>query len=410
MGAIGYSGSVPSGTSVILKTIYDKQGIQDACYADTTLLKQIKKVEAGGKAYNQVVRQARIGGGGPVFATALTSSTAMTDQEFIITKTKYYLPWTISRELMAQSKGGGDKAYVDALKDAIDCGLKAAANDIEQQLWLSGTGSIGQISATSNVATTTITLANIEDVVHFEVGDIIYAHATDGGAARVGGTGYVTLSAVDRAAGTLSIASSTWSGQITAPVAAGDYLTKAGHLNATVTGVLGWITPGTPGVLFGVTRTSDRSRLAGVSVTATGLAVDDAILNLAARMAREGVRGNISMFVSPNKYNSLAKSVRQNQYFMNSSKGEVGFSSIKFPTPAGVWDVQPATFCPDSYGLALDLATWKILDFGGGVPEIVQDDGNILFRDYGTDSYSVRIAAYLQLCCSNPAKNGVVTF
>jgi hypothetical protein len=421
---MAYPNPIQSSTSAILKTIYDKEGIADACYPMQTLLKNMKKVETGGKTYNQLVRHARIGGGGPVFTTAQTNSQAMVDKEFVVTKAYYYLPWTISRELMAASKGGGEKAYVDGLKDAIADGLRSAGCDLEQQLWRNGTGSIGQISATSNVATDTITLMNIEDIVHFTVGDKLCASTADGGVLRtgtgaVGGGAYgvVTIKSIDRDLGTIT-ASGAWSATITQPVAATDYLYREGcaantGANVCISGVAAWIPPVLAAgnkTLFGVDRSVDSSRLAGTRVNASGLAVDDAILNLAQRMAREGCTGDFQMFISPNRYNSLAKSVRQNQYFMNNSKAEVGFASIKFPTPAGVWEVEPATFCPDAYGWALDMATWKILDYGGGVPEIVQDDGNVLFRSASSDAFEVRIASYLQLCCHNPSRNGVVTF
>jgi hypothetical protein len=410
--------TISNSTSAILKILYDKSGIQDACYPAQSLLKAMKKVDAGGKQYNQVVRYNRIGGGGPSLSTAQTNSAPMKDAEFAITKSYYYLPWTISRELMLASKGGGEKAYVDGLKDAIADGLASAGCDLEQQIWGNGGGAIGQV-ATSGLSTTSCTLKNIEDVVHFNVGDRIYAATTDGtsGALETGNsTGYCTLAAVNRDTGVLT-STVAWTTAISS-MADGDYLFRAGHFGKTLVGVGAWIPATAPTnsvdpILtagFYSYRYYDATRLAGTRTSGSSMSVDDAILNCAQRMAREGVQGDITVWLSPNKYNSLAKSVRQNQYFMNNSKAEVGFEAIKFPTPAGVWSVVPATFCPDSYGYALDMNTWKLLDFGTGIPDIVQDDGNMLFRSASEDSFEVRIASYLQVCCSNPSRNGVITF
>lgn len=389
----------------ILKTVYAGGEVPDACYKDTWFFDRVKKSDEGGKNYVQVVKYGRQGNGGPVFSTAQDNTIAPNYEDFTVTYAKTYLPFTINRDLIKQSAGKGAKAFVDALKDEVDGAYAQMGQLIEQACWQDTGGAIGQVGSLS---TTTLTLKNTEDVVNFQVGDEIKSAETDGTSGSLQ-SGSATVTGIDRDAGTLTT-DSDWDSQI-ATLDADDYLFIIGHFGAKQAGVKAWVPTSAPSAsesFFGVDRSVDATRLAGCRVSASGKPVDIAIQNLAERMGREGVRGNLDMCISANRYNDLAKSL-QTQRIYNDSKAVAGFQSVQIATAAGVWNVHPVTFCPDSYGWALDMSTWKIVS-AGAVPEIIKDDGSMLSRSASADSFEVRLAAYWNLCCSDPSRNGCVSF
>lgn len=102
-----------------------------------------------------------------------------------------------------------------------------------------------------------ITLAQVEDISKFEVGQTLQARS--GGTARIFATGVSSalVIAVDRDAGTVTVDADN-SGN-TDTIVAGDTMNVAGDYNAKVTGLAGWIPSSAPSssLFFGVDRTVD---------------------------------------------------------------------------------------------------------------------------------------------------------
>ena len=382
----------------IIKELYPDQKVIHQVYKDHPFLQLLAKNEKF-TGDNMVVP---VGYGNTnrrsaTFSTASSASSGESAAKFNVTRVQDYALADIDREAILASKGR-EGAFVDAVKYVMDGALFKIKNSLASSVFRKSTGSVG---AVGSISTTVLTLADPEDVVNFEVNDEIKLSATDGGAAR---SGSATVTAVDRDAGTLTT-DSNWATQITGATA-GDFLTHDGDLNAKMSGLEDWL-DSSAGALFGVTRTVDPVRLAGVHVTGTSLPIAEALNKACARVAREG--GTTDCIVlNHGQWEALSNSLQSQMHFYTGKKGgEVGFPFFIVNTPAGPAKVVADRFCPADVAYALDMSTWKLASLGKA-PHIFDDDG-VMIRNSGSDSYEVRVGYYGQLVCQHPGANARVT-
>ncbi len=92
---------------------------------------------------------------------------------------------------------------MDAATTEIDGAIHSCARSLAVALYRSGSGSIGVISAASNVATATITVSDLESITNFEKSMVLQSSATDGTGSVRAGT--VTILALDRDLGTITV-------------------------------------------------------------------------------------------------------------------------------------------------------------------------------------------------------------
>lgn len=338
------------------------------------------------------------------FSNALNQKTNSQIKAFTLTRVSDYSLANIQNEVLEASSGDSD-AFMRAATTEIDGAIQAATRSLAGALFRNGTGSIGQISAGSTVASTSITLANIEDVVNFEVGMTLAASATDGGANR---TGSAQITAIDRSTGVISTGSN-WSSQISS-LAAGDFLMVAGDLNAKIKGLDAWLPM--PGVLtnasfFGVDRTLDATRLAGVNYDYSGVPIEEALVDLAARIGREGGVPD-RCYMNFANYANLEKALGSKVVYVNvkDQEGIVGFEGIKIHGPKGPITVIPDLNCQADRFYMLQSNSWKLYSLGMA-PKLLKSDGMEFLRVSSADAVEVRVGYYAQLGCHAPGWNGV---
>lgn len=338
------------------------------------------------------------------FSNALNQKTNSQIKAFTLTRVSDYSLANIQNEVLEASSGDSD-AFMRAATTEIDGAIQAATRSLAGALFRNGTGSIGQISAGSTVASTSITLANIEDVVNFEVGMTLAASATDGGANR---TGSAQITAIDRSTGVISTGSN-WSSQISS-LAAGDFLMVAGDLNAKIKGLDAWLPM--PGVLtnasfFGVDRTLDATRLAGVNYDYSGVPIEEALVDLAARIGREGGVPD-RCYMNFANYANLEKALGSKVVYVNvkDQEGIVGFEGIKIHGQKGPITVIPDLNCQADRFYMLQSNSWKLYSLGMA-PKLLKSDGMEFLRVSSADAVEVRVGYYAQLGCHAPGWNGV---
>ena len=78
-------------------------------------------------------------------------------------------------------------AFMRAATTEIDGALHSCSRSLAVAMYRDGTGSIGNISANAVLASSTILLANTEDITHFEVGMALTSSATATAATRAAG-------------------------------------------------------------------------------------------------------------------------------------------------------------------------------------------------------------------------------
>lgn len=401
----------------VLKQLYKDRNYSEATYRMAPLVGMMPKMtNFVGRNMPYPIRYANPAGVSNTFSYAQANTFASRFSAFLLTRAKVYGTATFDGETIDATESD-EGAFVKALATEIDGVMEAVTQKLESDLFRSGTGSVGQISAGSTVSTATITLANVNDVVNFEVGMTLAASATDGAANR---TGQEVVAGVNRNTGTLTSTSVAWNTVITA-LAAGDFLMRQGDLNLAFTGLSAWIPATDPSatLFFGVDRTADLTRLGGLRYDAstTGESMEEALIEIQGRIGREGGKPD-TILMNNVDFRRLIKSTGSRVQYPRSTgkrmaKGSSGdiasisFQSLELQGDYGVMDVIPAPKCPQGRAYCLTMDTWELCSIGE-IPKILMRDGLRIQRQATSDGYEVRIGGYGNAVCAQPGRNGVV--
>lgn len=344
------------------------------------------------------------------FANAVTVKSSSQTKEFLLTRTSDYSLASIGREVVLASES--DKgAFLEAAKVNIDGALRCATRSLAISQYRKGTGYRGQISSSSTVSTTQITLADINDITNFEVNMTITCSQADGTGSVRSGTALIV--ALDRNAGTLTF-DNNLNTDISA-VTAGDYIQRYGDFAATPSGLAAWIvkssarsTSAGTDSFFGVDRFADWTRLGGVYHDGTAQSIEEAIMDTQSKAAREG--SIIShYFINNVQYRQLLKSLSSKVFYkptkVESTVATIAFSGIEVEGDAGPFSVIPDQNCPSQVGFGLQMDTWK--HYGLGMcPDIFdKDTDQEMLRESGTDGYELRCGSYSNFGCRAPGWN-----
>ncbi len=359
------------------------------------------------------------------FANAQGNQTPTQLDSYFVYVIQDYQLVTITNLLMEQTKTNAG-AFVEAAKLQVDGGFRNLTNNIAFELFSDGTGTRGISTSASSqsgvtVGGTSLPLTNIQTVVNFEVGMTLVASTSEGGAPS---TDYVTITSVNRASGLIqgtasaSTLSSNWA------IGTGSaYLSVMGDLptagaNGTgsflcLSGLAAWIpttTPSSSDNFWGVNRSADPTRLAGLRYNAQSMTIEEGLTNALAFANREGAKPDIAImdFASYSALvNALGAKVQYVQ--VDHDEVEVAFEGITFQTAYGRVTVLADRSCPAQTCYCLTLNTWKLRSLGK-VPHILTYgmEGLEGLRVGNADALEVRIGYYGNLICSAPGWNLVV--
>lgn len=397
-----------------LKVLYlNDVTIQDLVNDDNPLLAMLSKAtNFVGDTLPLPVIQSYNQGNSSAFTNAKANQSAGSVLKFILTRFPIYGLATIDRQTMLASKEQKG-AFLPAAEFAIDGAFVGLANQMSQALYSDGSGVIGQ--AATAPGSGVYTFANPDSAVNFEVGMSITQWSTYSGgvvSSQLGALAFVV--AVDQDAGSITVgATQGGAGANPGSWTATGYFVQDGNANAMPPGLLGWIPfdrsgLGTP--FFGVTRSSNPSRLAGTTYDGTGETVEEAVLAASAKLSKLSKAKPDALFVSPAVFLQLEKSLQGRAIYIEHKEGNIGFTGIKVHGAKGPIEVYQDRSNTTVYGWMLTMKHWKIRSLMA-CPHIVQDDitGNIL-RVSDRDSFEVRLAGYWVLACEMPAANAVIKF
>jgi hypothetical protein len=357
------------------------------------------------------------------FANAQNQQTASDLVSYFVYAVQDYQLVTITNLLMEQTKTNAG-AFVDEASRTLDNGFRNISNNMAFELFYGGTASRGVISA-AGVSITgsvlTFTLANPQTVVQFEVGMSLQATATDGGAALTGSGATVLVAqvlTVNRGTGVITAQviqdtfSSTW--------AAGDFLQVYGDIGiagaSTIAGLLGlsgmaaWVPavdPPTTDNFWGVNRSADPTRLAGLRYNASAQTISEGLTSSLGFANREGAAIDLIIidFVSyTTLINELGAKV---QYVMlEHDDVEVAFEAIHFHSAYGKIPVLADRSCQAQTAWCLTTDTWKLRTLGK-MPHILTYgmEGLEGLRVGNADALEIRIAYYGNLINSAAGYN-----
>ena len=359
------------------------------------------------------------------FSNAQNQQTASALVSYFVYVISDYQLVTITNLLMEQTKSNAG-AFVDAAKLQIDGGFRNITNNIAFELFGDGTATRGISAATSTqngtvAGGTVLPLTNADQIVAFEVGMLLVASSSAGGAPS---TDTVIITAVDRANGIVYGTASASSLSGNWAIGSGNaYLSISGDLPSTgatstssflaLSGLAAWIPTSTPASndnFWGVNRSADPTRLAGCRFDARSYTIEEGMTKALAFLNREGGKPDLAImdFTSyAALVNALGAKVQYVQ--VNHDEVEVAFEGITFQSAYGRVTVLADRSCPPQTCYLLTMNTWKLRSLGK-VPHILTYgmEGLEGLRVGNADALEIRIGYYGNLICSAPGWNCVV--
>lgn len=401
--------------SAMLRTYYLEEKVMNLVYDKNPFLTMVEKNEGFvGDSYKVPV----IFTGNNAALNSFTNAQAMAvsasqgTAAFTVTSrsTLYgFTNWSRESMLATASDVG---AFMPVAKVAVDNILRQMGNRLATMCWRSGYGDQGNIG---DVATTQITLAQVDDVVNFEKGQRLDLAATQTGAIKAYGTSTnpLIITGVDRSNGILTFGFNVTDATNGIPTAAvGDFISLQGEAPNAGTakllfGVESWIpaaTPATSDSFWSVNRSQD-TRLSGQRLNATdGRPLEEALIEAAQIVAREG--GQLShFFLGYSAYARLLKQMQGRVQLVDvETDAGIGFRGATVQTPSGEVLIVPDRTCPANRIFGLELSSWELASLGKLVAPVEEDDVMIL-RSASADTFESRYATYAQLVCKAPGHN-----
>lgn len=393
-----------------LKAYYSNQKVENMTYKDYPFYAMVpKKKDFFGKNYPLPIQIGNPQGRSHTFAKAKANQTSSVYKDFTLTRVKDYSLATVDNEA-AEASENDKGAFLKALTNEIDSAIRSSASSMGSMVYGDGSGCIGQISAGTNVATTTLTLAVADDIVNFEVGmTLVFAAARSSGSLRNSGATLSILS-IDRGAGSmvLSAAINTVTGTI-----AGDFIFIDGDRNLAVSGLAAWLpetAPTSGDSFFGVDRSVDSTRLAGVRYDGSALSIEEALVGGLTLCNREGGNPKI-VFMNYTDWSNLELALGSKvQYMVTEAFGraDIGFQGIQVKTNKGVANCVADPFCPRGVAYGITMESWALYSLKEPI-RILDLDGNKILRTSDADAVELRVGGYFQLGCNAPGHNVVIS-
>ncbi len=309
------------------------------------------------------------------FSNSQGNQTAPYLASFFVYRVSNYQLATITNELLEATKDSAG-AFVDEAKLVMDTSFRNISNDLAHDLFGDASGSRGSISSiTSGV----IVLVDPNSVVNFEVGMALVSYAVSGttySQSTSAAIGYVI--AVNRSSGTVTVSATAggsagtptnWSTSFPLLAVQGDSVaTTAGASGTTasflkVSGLPAWLptTAPTSGDSFwGIDRSVDVTRLAGVRFDGSAESIEEALIDGSSLVAREGGQPDMC-FMNFASYAALEKSLGSKVQYVDvkHDEADIAFAGIKIHAPYGPITVIPDRSCPAQTAYLLQMDVWK---------------------------------------------------
>lgn len=410
-----------------LKELYtdDKEYMKDLVYKENPFLALVPKNESpdgfAGKYIPVPLEYGVPQGRSHTFTNAQGNQTATQLASFFVYVIQDYQLVTITNLLMEQTKTNAG-AFVDGAKLQMDGGFRNATNNIAFELFSDGTGARALVASATNPSGTTyiITIDNVNKIVFFEVGMTLVNFTVSAGTITVGSTSTGLITKVDRANGLVTIVATAsdagWSTINTSIAVQGDVVSGAFSQGAALalSGLAAWIPKATPTAgenFWGVDRSVDPTRLAGLRYDARSFTIEEGLTNALAFLNREGGKPDLCImdFASyAALVNSLGAKVQYVQ--VNHDEVEVAFEGITFQSAYGRVTILADRNCPPQTAYLLTMNTWKLRSLGK-VPHILTYgmEGLEGLRVGNADALEIRIGYYGNLVCAAPGWNCVVS-
>jgi hypothetical protein len=393
-----------------LKAYYSNQKVENMTYKDYPLYAMLtKKKDFFGKNYPLPIQIGNPQGRSHTFSKAKANQTSSVYKDFTLTRVKDYSLATVDNET-AEASENDKGAFLKALTNEIDSAIRSSASSMASMVYGDASGCIGQIGSTTDVSTAQLILADSDSVVNFEVGmTLVFAAARSSGALRNSGSS-LSILAVDRSNGilTMSAAINTVTGTV-----ANDFVFVDGDRNLSLSGLAAWlpeVAPTSGDSFFGVDRSVDSTRLAGVRFDGSALSIEEALVQGLTLCNREGGNPKV-VFMNYTDWSNLELALGSKvQYMVTEAFGraDIGFQGIQVKTNKGVANCVADPFCPRGVAYGLTMESWALYSMKEPI-RILDLDGNKILRVSDADAVELRVGGYFQMGCNAPGHNVVIS-
>lgn len=405
-----------------LKQYYNPQKVENLTMSGKPFFQRVKKnAEISGKTWNVPLifnnPQGLAGPGG--LSTAQTAAAGTTGGNILgaqwsITPGSYSGSVSIGDKVMMASRNNVG-AFLEDRTTEIDGLYEQFSDSLAIYLWRNGGGAVGVIG--SGGTTATLTLATPSDAFNFQVGEFLVASANDGSAVGnvlLAGSTFVT--AVDRISGiiTLNAAQGAWVNN-SFLFRQGDF---AGNVSQTdlIKGVDAFVTSSTsPGVLWGVTRTTDVQRLSGCKVPSADVAgkgIEERIQLLGAYMAGRframTSGGQYECYLHPEDWQNLSISLQGRGYrSLTDTTTSFNFEYIEVLAGGKRLKIFADPYVVKGSAYILRMDNW-VLGSLGELIRTLNGDGLTMLRAATSNDYEYRLQSYPMVSCNAPGFQGRV--
>jgi len=412
----------------VLKTLYPAKVVEDMTYNDFPLYAMLpKSMEFYGLDMKSPIKHGRPQGRSATFAQAKANKSNSKYKSFLLERVKDYSMVDVDHEQVeASEKDMG--AFVRWLKSEMDGAFETMTHAMGWSVYGNNSGTIGQVegvyaSVTNALAGTAgdgnfIKLKEVDDVVKFEVDQVLDLFSLEVGGTDIdldgAGTTLVKIASVDRENGIISVTKTDGLAVtlLVANVVANSFIFTDGDKEARMSGLDAWIPATAPLAgddFFGVDRSVDPTRLAGIRVDGTGLPIEEALTKGITTSGREGAFFDY-YFVNWKKYQELQNALGAKvQYVKTNAYGraDIGFTGIQLTSGKRPVTVIADPMCRDKVAYGIKMDTWCLHSLKAPI-RILNLDGNNLLRNNNADSSELRVGGYFQMACTAPGKNARV--
>lgn len=425
--------TIEGGLDWTLKTIYPDGRPEFLGWQETPFLAMVKKrPDFGGRNWRWAAYHGQPQNRSADALTAFSGNSQQVGKEFIITRVQNYGSFKIQRETIMASQKVGSDSYIDDLKAGIDGTMNQFMLDMYYDLFLDGSGVRGRIKTSGGLATGTVggvstanslvTLNDISRAIYFEEGQVCVfssdsgsapattslrgSSATLGRAVAASSLDYAVVNSVNYLTGTIQFDRdlTTITGVVN-----GDYIYLNGDRGNKPKGLLSWCPATDPTAgesFFGVDRSSNPVRLAGIRANKTGGSISEKILYMIKVASIQGVSFPIVM-MHPDNVETLTLELGAKQHLPvvdvpSYEMANVFFKGIQIHGHGRTVTVVSDRACQVDRAWGLDPSDFEI-DSLGGCPEIIRMNNGQFFQETD-DSFRVRVGGYLQFRAPMPKK------
>lgn len=400
----------------VLKELYPAGLPTQLFYKDFALYGLLAKKGDLGGSLTKIPMSVSAGfGRSKTFANAKANQAADLYAAWLVNSSQDYAYGTITRKAMKEAQND-KQAFIRSVTELINNRIYSLTESIAVDLYKGGKGraSVASISAANPAV---VTLENAADAANLEVSMTIEirngATVRDLGAASVQ---KAKIAKIDRLAGTFELEGVDNSGDADTVVAGdaiwaeGDYAVASGSNGFK--GLQSWLPTdaefAAEGTFFSVDRSVDRTRLAGIYQDFSSSTIEEALVQSGRLIKRESGKSPDLVLMNDDKASQLVLELGSKVEREERRVGEFSFQTLKVHLNGGMAEILTDRNCPVNEAFMIKPETWAIHHAPGDLIELVDEDGNMLFREGDADGFEIRAAAYHQLVCTEPVCNARV--